>query len=270
LDLPHPTDAPIENPDEPIYDPFLAAAVERGMRDAKQERGRQRLLLWVAVSALVTALGAVGALVWVGVHWRQLLDREDEIAADEDDATTKRTGLGPSEDDEDDDDGDAASRARAEGVPDVTTATAHGGIEVVDIGQSAQTLRLAFVEQLQLARDKGQSVLVMLTGQRCSPCRGVDGALDHPLMQDALRSVRLVRVDMKVFQDDLKTLHIPTSVYPAFFVLGQDGRPLDGIHGGEWDEDTAANMAPVLGAFVRGAYKKRRHNWSPTTTSIPM
>ena len=69
------------------------------MRVAKQEKGRQRLLLWVAVSALVTALGAVGALVWGAIHWRSLLDRQDELAADEDDATTKRAGLGPSEED---------------------------------------------------------------------------------------------------------------------------------------------------------------------------
>jgi hypothetical protein len=256
--------------EEPIYDPYLAAAVEQGMRAAKQERGRQKLLLWVAVSALVTALGAVGILVWGAYHWRQLLDRQEDLAADEDDSTTKRTGLAPSSDDKDDEDSDAAARARAEGVPETTTATPHGGIEVVDLGLTSQNLRAALADQQAQARTKSQTVLVMLTGRRCTPCRGVDAALESPMVQDALRGVRLVRVDLNVFQDELKAMRVPTNVYPAFFLLGTDARPIDGIHGGEWDEDTAANIAPVLGAFVHGTYKKRRHNWSPTTTAIPI
>ena len=35
----------------------------------------------------------------------------------------------------------------------------------------------------------------------------------------------------------------------------------DGINGGEWDDDIAINIAPVLGPFVRGTYAKRRSPW---------
>jgi hypothetical protein len=81
----------------------------------------------------------------------------------------------------------------------------------------------------------------------------------------------LVRVDLNVFGDELKQLRMPTNLYPAFFLLGPDNRPIDAVHGGEWDDDVAENIAPVLGAFVRGEYKKRRHpEWSPTTTSVPL
>ena len=35
------------------------------------------------------------------------------------------------------------------------------------------------------------------------------------------------------------------------------------IHGGEWDDDIPPNIAPVLGAFVRGKYGTRRYPWQP-------
>jgi hypothetical protein len=119
-----------------------------------------------------------------------------------------------------------------------------------------------------LARAKDQHLLVMLTGSRCAPCRGFDEALAEPAMQRALREVRLLRVDLDTFGDELTELDIPTGLYPAFFLLDEELRPLDAIHGGEWDDDVADNMAPVLGAFLRGEYRKRRHHWSPTTSSI--
>ena len=91
------------------------------------------------------------------------------------------------------------------------------------------------------------------------------------LMQQALRDVRLVRVDLEVFREELERLRIPTRLYPGFFMIGPDTRPVDAIHGGEWDEDVAENIAPVLGSFVRGQYTERRHaEWSPTTTSVPL
>ncbi len=43
--------------------------------------------------------------------------------------------------------------------------------------------------------------------------------------------------------------------------LGVNLTPRDGIDGGEWDDDIAQNIAPVLGAFVRGKYPARREAW---------
>ena len=78
-------------------------------------------------------------------------------------------------------------------------------------------------------------------------------------MQDALRGVRLVRIDLRVFQQELLTLQLPARLYPAFLLLDESIRPRDGIHGGEWGEDIAANIAPVLDAFLRGTYRRRKH-----------
>jgi hypothetical protein len=71
-----------------------------------------------------------------------------------------------------------------------------------------------------------------------------------------------------VFDEELTQLKLPHDVYPAFYLLDARLRPLDSIHGGEWDDDIAENIAPVLGAFVQGNYRNRRYHSSPTSLSI--
>jgi hypothetical protein len=80
-------------------------------------------------------------------------------------------------------------------------------------------------------------------------------------MQSALDHVRLVRVDRDPFEEDLAELEIPSRPLPGFFLLDSDLRVTDAINGGEWDEDIAVNIAPVIGPFVRGTYAKRRSPW---------
>jgi hypothetical protein len=255
-------------PDEeqgPIYDPYWAGA-PRSERTAKRDRRRQRLALFVAFSALVTALGTVGAITWGVFHWRHLLD-DDGVASTDEQDTTRRAGLPTSSNDEPDED----DPPEVDDVRRDTETQLRGVIEVVDVGLQASSLEEVLSFHYQVAESKGQRLLVMTTGRRCAPCQGVDDALSHPLMQKALDNVRLVRVDLDVFGDELEALHMPRNLYPAFFLLGEDIRPIDGIHGGEWDEDIAENIAPVLGAFVDGKYRRRRYpDWSPTTTSIPL
>jgi len=154
-------------------------------------------------------------------------------------------------------------------VPDDTKQQRIGAIDVVDVGLSAATLRRALAQQLRIARSNRQRMLLMLTGTGCTPCRGFDSSLQHPAMQRALKGVRLVRVDLKVFREELARLRLPIDKYPVFVLLDRDIRPIDGIHGGEWDEDIAENIAPVLSSFLRGTYKVRRDpNWAPSTKSV--
>jgi hypothetical protein len=44
----------------------------------------------------------------------------------------------------------------------------------------------------------------------------------------------------------------------------------DLIDGGEWDADVPENIAPVLGAFVRGTYSNRRHARAPAPPPEPI
>ena len=62
----------------------------------------------------------------------------------------------------------------------------------------------------------------MTTSNPCEPCRGVDRSLGDPLMQTALRSVRLVRVDIDLFKEDFDQIKMPRRLYPGFFLLSPD------------------------------------------------
>jgi hypothetical protein len=148
-------------------------------------------------------------------------------------------------------------------APPQTTYRRVGGLSIVDIGVDVSALGEELAKQRAEAQLQGEKVLVMTTSDPCEPCRGVDRSLGDPLMQTALRSVRLIRVDIDVFKEDLDQLKMPRRLHPGFFLLAPDLTPRDGINGGEWDDDIARNIAPVLGAFVRGQYATRRHPWQP-------
>jgi hypothetical protein len=148
-------------------------------------------------------------------------------------------------------------------VPKTTVARREGTILVVDVGVSARSLADELTKQMAEAKAAGETVLVMTTRDPCDPCRGVDRSLASPLLQTALSNVRLVRVDLDVFRDDLDQLKMPRQRYPGFFLLAPDLTPRDGIDGGEWDDDIPVNIAPVLGPFVRGRYDKRRQGFQP-------
>lgn len=152
-------------------------------------------------------------------------------------------------------------------IPKVTREAQVGAITVVDVGVSSTSLAEELAKQRAAAAKAGETMLVMTLSQRCAPCRGVEAALPDPRMQSALAKVRLVRVDRDVFDDDLSALYIPHREYPGFFLLAPDLTPRDGINGGEWDDDIAANIAPVLGPFVRGTLSARRRSFKEHPSS---
>jgi hypothetical protein len=155
----------------------------------------------------------------------------------------------------------------APGAPSHTHTLRQGRILVVDVGRDTPSLQEELARQRAEATILGETLVVMTTEGRCDPCRGVDRSLLDPLMQTALAKVRLVRVDRIVFHEDLDGLRIPSENVPGFFLPSVDLSPRDGIDGGEWDDDIAPNIAPVLGAFVRGRYFDRREPWRPVPGS---
>ncbi len=148
-------------------------------------------------------------------------------------------------------------------VPQQTTELRVGAISVVDIGFAETSLSAALRVQQQKAEEQGQTLLVMTVNTGCDPCDGVFASLPDPRMQSALARTRLVRVHIDVFQEDLDKLRIQRERWPGFFLLSADLSPRDAIDGGEWDDDIAANIAPVLDPFVRGHYQKRREKFRP-------
>lgn len=139
-----------------------------------------------------------------------------------------------------------------------TTVTSLGQITLADIsGDFSAELD----NQRTLAAAAGETLVLWMVVHNCKPCDGVAAALTSREAQKALAKVRLVRVDRDDFQAELDRLGIPTEKIPGFALLDSRGHARDFIHGGEWDADIAANIAPVLGKFARGGYAKRRHPW---------
>ena len=136
-----------------------------------------------------------------------------------------------------------------------------GRVALIDVGPEVRSLSEELTRQRALAGEHGGQVLVWVVAPQCGPCNGVSAALSAPTMQQALETTRLVRVDRTRFAAELHELGIPYELVPGFALLTDRNRPRDFIHGGEWDEDIAANIAPVLSEFVRGNYKVRRQPW---------
>ncbi|HET7540461.1 MAG TPA: DUF4190 domain-containing protein [Polyangiaceae bacterium] len=139
-----------------------------------------------------------------------------------------------------------------------TTVTSLGQITIADLSGDFEP---ELDNQRTLAGAAGETLVLWLVVHDCKPCDGVAAALTSREVQKALAKVRLVRVDRDDFQPELDRLGIPTEKIPGFALLDSRGRARDFIHGGEWDADIAANIAPVLGKFARGGYAKRRHPW---------
>ena len=233
-------------------------------------RRRVRWLTVVSLAALTVALGAVGCLLYGAYRWRHVLERPAVAAVATDDHQTQRAAL-PAPEDEAEAPAPAGDEEPESPFARATETSRIGAIEIVDPGLDARELPVELAAQYALAQDAGQTMVVMLTSRRCTPCRSFDAALPHPSMQEALADVRLVRLELDIFRDELKRMHLPTTMYPAFFLFDETLAPIDAIHDGEWDEDIAANMAPVLRHFVRGTLGARRHaDWAPTTSSIEL
>jgi len=149
----------------------------------------------------------------------------------------------------------------AEPPSTTSTVTTIGNITVVDVALGVASLANELRRQHAEATAHGERLLLQTIAADCTPCQGVATALSDPRMQTALDHVRLIRVDRDPFEEDLAELEIPSKPLPGFFLLDSDLRVSDGINGGEWDDDVATNIAPVLGPFVRGNYAKRRSPW---------
>jgi hypothetical protein len=120
----------------------------------------------------------------------------------------------------------------------------------------------------QIAREKeragARTFLVQTTATWCRPCVGLKKSMGDPLMKDALRNVRLVRIDIDDFsKEEVESIELSAGSIPWFVKLDANFHPVDAITSNEWGDDIAPNMAPVLGAFVKGTYTTRKHPWKP-------
>ncbi|MFZ5897343.1 MAG: DUF4190 domain-containing protein [Myxococcota bacterium] len=137
-----------------------------------------------------------------------------------------------------------------------------GSVRVVDVTPAAdKSLRRILEAQHKAASDADERLILFVVAADCLPCNGFMLALGDKRMQSALRQVRLVRVDANEYAPELSALGIPTDTIPGFALIAGGRRVSDYVDGGEWDADIAQNIAPVLGAFIQGKYRVRRHRF---------
>ncbi len=192
----------------------------------------------------------------VGWYLSQARPGKANAASDPDHAASVASG-------QKDDPNGAPAVSSADPPSTTSTVTTVGGITVVDVALGITSLSSELRHQHAEAVAHGERLLLLTieSGRGCLPCQGIAAALSDPRMQTALDKIRLVRVDHEPFEEDLTELEIPTRPIPGFFLLDSNLRITDGINGGEWDDDIADNIAPVLDKFVRGHYAKRRSPW---------
>ncbi|MBX3128787.1 MAG: DUF4190 domain-containing protein [Polyangiaceae bacterium] len=156
---------------------------------------------------------------------------------------------------------DAGATGPIASVDTGTVSTDIGRITLVDVDRDSGTLRQILAEEQANAERRGQRLVLWTVVSDCQPCSGVAASLPDERMQRALGGVRLVRVSVRDFLLELSAVGVPTDKIPGFALMSKSGRPQDYVHGGEWDEDIAKNIAPVLGQFMTGSLSKRRDPW---------
>ncbi|MEO6418963.1 MAG: DUF4190 domain-containing protein [Polyangiaceae bacterium] len=174
----------------------------------------------------------------------------------------------------------AATHAASTYVPPVLSSTpspvavpkitAFGAIKVVDLAPSGGSLESQLTEERTHALGEGGTILVQTTATWSADCKEISAALYDQRMQKVLTNVTLVRVDVDEFAAELTTLKMFTGSVPFFFKVDASAHPTDSVSGDEWDDNTAANIAPVLGKFLLGTLGKgRSHPNSPSGEALP-
>lgn len=150
-----------------------------------------------------------------------------------------------------------------EAIPPLPALPPHiGKIVIVEAAVGGDGLETQLLTQLQESAQAGERLLLWTVTTDCEPCDEVGDALTDARMQRALGKVRLVRADTASFPRELQQLGIPSGSVPGFTLLDARAHPMDHIHGGEWDANVPANMAPILDKFLRHTLTQRRHPWA--------
>jgi hypothetical protein len=153
-----------------------------------------------------------------------------------------------------------AGSAAAAGLPVLPARI--GKIAIVEASPAGDTLEVQLRSQLRESSKAGERLVLWTVTSDCEPCEAVGRALSDARMQRALTKVRLFRADAASFPRELRLLGIPGQQVPGFTLLDAQGRVLDHIHGGEWDADIPANIAPILDKFLGRSLTARRHPWA--------
>lgn len=137
-----------------------------------------------------------------------------------------------------------------------------GRIHVTEVHPSAsEPLRDQLAAEVKAAKAAGETVLVETIAPSCAACDEITRAMPDPALQSLLASARIVHVDIDEYDPMSSALGFNEPDLPWFYLLDAKGDARDGISADEWDDNDAANIAPVLDAFLHGRLRARRKPW---------
>ncbi|MEI7893200.1 MAG: hypothetical protein WCI05_08915, partial [Myxococcales bacterium] len=137
-------------------------------------------------------------------------------------------------------------------------ASSYSRLKVIDL-TTGRPLRVQLAEQAARIRKQEKKMLVTTMAPGDEASLEVARALTDVELQNALASTTvIVRIDAQVFADELGPLGLTRPNLPWFFLLGPSLTPIDAISADEWDDNTPANVSPVLKRFVAGTLAPRR------------
>ena len=119
--------------------------------------------------------------------------------------------------------------------------------QVLEAGEDLST---AVRVRAREAAGRGLLPVLYVTARGCDPCQSLKDSLPDPRMQEAFAGTSILEVDLHQSAAVLAGLGLSVHGIPAFYVLGEQGRPTGAtITGAAWGDDIPENMAPPLGEF---------------------
>jgi len=148
----------------------------------------------------------------------------------------------------------------------------YGLIELVDVGDDTPRFAEFVAQQAGAAYEKKQICLLVTMVPQCPGCASLGYALSRGSLLNSLGRVRIVRLDLDEFEEELRNLHLPIDRVPGFIRLDRLGKAVDFLDAGEWNTNDPAEYAPIIEAFLQGRLKLRRHPWvrNPDSSAVDL
>ncbi|OUR92027.1 hypothetical protein A9Q81_17250 [Gammaproteobacteria bacterium 42_54_T18] len=127
---------------------------------------------------------------------------------------------------------------------------------IVDLVKNGGSLKKQVDDHLIVASELNRVPFVQVTAEWCQPCLDLRKAMGHELMLNAFESTYIIRVDYDHWEDELPEIGLYIGSVPVFYGLNAEGRATNySVNGGDWEEDTPDNIAPILRRYFLGADK---------------
>jgi hypothetical protein len=125
------------------------------------------------------------------------------------------------------------------------------GVPAIELAVDGGSMQDQLKQQAALAAKDGKRLLIEIGASWCGPCQAFLHSLSDPIMVDALKDVRVVRVDFNRWGQAFVNGVYPTPpALPAFFLINTDGTEGTQFNTNDWQ--ALANQYGTLDARVMG------------------